>query len=243
MGQGNGATGAGHSPVCHLRDDVVPVLVVCAKRGLVSGALGLSPPTPSAQDPHTHPASCRRGKRPAGRSARTGTPPAAPPARAGLPACERMGRGDAHPKGGVQAGVTPPSPPSLPSPGVVDGGPAVHIGRPGVGAVDHQQLCLQDLPGLGGHVQRRGALLLWAGAASAPQPARGTGLRDPPKPSTVPRDPEPRWRSPGGRSWPERPARAGAGRSPGCPSARSSAIAAEERTGKGGGSVPTTMCV
>lgn len=46
--------------------------------------------------------------------------------------------------------------------------------------------------------------------------------------------PEPHQSSPGGRSWPGHPGRAGAGRSPGCPSARLSAIAAEERAGNGG---------
>lgn len=49
MGQGSGAAGAGHSPVSHLRDDVVPVLVVCAKRGVVS--LGPVPPTTGAEPP------------------------------------------------------------------------------------------------------------------------------------------------------------------------------------------------
>lgn len=95
--------------------------------------------------------------------------------------------------------MTPPHTPprhSSPSPSIVDGGPAVHVGCPGVGSVDHQQLCLQDLPGLGGHVQRRGPLLLRVRAASAPQPARRIGLQDPPSPpppnpAPVPRDPEP----------------------------------------------------
>lgn len=61
----------------------------------------------SPQDPHTHLASCHRGKRPAGLSAHTGTPPAALPAHAGLPACERTDRGDAHPNVELQAGWPP----------------------------------------------------------------------------------------------------------------------------------------
>lgn len=179
------AAGTGRSPVCHLWDDVVPVLVVCAKTGVVRAAPPFYPPPPQGlspgAEPGTHPASCRRGRRPAGRSARTGTPPAAPPARAGPPACGGTGWGDASP--GVL--LKPPPPhffPPIISPGVVDGGPAVHVGRPGVGAVDHQQLCLQDLPGLGRHVQRRGALLLRAPRASTSRSGAGAhpgGLRDP----------------------------------------------------------------
>lgn len=53
MGQGSGAAGAGHSPVGHLRDDVVPVLVVCAKRGVVS--LGPVSPTMGAEPLHPTP--------------------------------------------------------------------------------------------------------------------------------------------------------------------------------------------
>lgn len=59
-------------------------------------------------------------------------------------------------------------------PRVVHRGASVDVGRSGVGAVHHQQLGLQDLPRLGGHVERRGALLLQADAEteSAQETAR-----------------------------------------------------------------------
>lgn len=38
MGEGSEARGATHSPVSHLWDDVVSILVVCTKRGVVSRA-------------------------------------------------------------------------------------------------------------------------------------------------------------------------------------------------------------
>lgn len=47
-----------------------------------------------------------------------------------------------------------------PSPGIVDGGPAVHIWGSGVSSVHHKQLGLEDLSCLGRYMQRCGPLLL-----------------------------------------------------------------------------------
>lgn len=168
---GGTAVSTGHSPVCHLRDDVVPVLVVCTEiRGGESG-----PPRPLLSPPYRAmgaaltrlPAAQVEGQ-PVGQLILALHQPLRQLVLGRLPTGH--GRGDTNP--GLATSPPPPqrNPSATPthSPGVVDGRPPVDVGRTGVSAVHHQQLCLQDLPGLGSHVQRRGALLLRAQPASAP---------------------------------------------------------------------------